>query len=72
MRLALSRKAAVHSGSLANAQAGVAYTAQLTQTGALGAPNFMVTSGALPPGLSLSAAGTISGTLPLQELSISL
>lgn len=50
------------SGSLANAQAGVAYTAQLTQTGALGAPNFMVTAGALPPGLSLSAAGTISGT----------
>lgn len=50
------------SGSLANAQAGVAYTAQLTQTGALGAPNFMVTSGALPPGLSLSASGTISGT----------
>ena len=50
------------SGSLANAQAGVAYTAQLTQTGALGAPNFMVTTGALPPGLSLSAAGTISGT----------
>ena len=34
----------------------------LTQFGALGAPNFAVTGGALPPGITLSAGGTISGT----------
>lgn len=41
---------------------GQAYSAPLGQTGALGAPNYAVTAGALPPGLALSAAGVISGT----------
>ena len=37
------------------------YEKTLTQTGALGAPSFAVTAGALPPGLIMSAAGVISG-----------
>lgn len=49
-------------GALSGATAGTAYSNTLSQTGALGAPNFAVTAGALPPGLTLSAAGTISGT----------
>lgn len=49
-------------GALTGGSAGNAYTNTLTQTGALGAPNFAVTAGALPPGLTLSASGTISGT----------
>ncbi|WP_343630987.1 choice-of-anchor J domain-containing protein [Fluviicola sp.] len=49
-------------GALTGGSAGNAYTNTLTQTGALGAPNFAVTSGALPPGLTLAANGTISGT----------
>lgn len=49
-------------GALTSGAAGSAYSLTLTQTGALGAPSFAVTSGALPPGLTLSASGTISGT----------
>lgn len=49
-------------GALSGGTAGSAYSTTLTQTGALGAPNFSVTAGALPPGLTLSASGTISGT----------
>ncbi len=49
-------------GALAGGTAGSAYSVSLTQTGALGAPNYAVTAGALPPGMTLSASGTISGT----------
>ena len=49
-------------GALTAGTAGSAYSTTLTQTGALGAPNFAVTAGALPPGLTMSASGTISGT----------
>ncbi len=49
-------------GALTGAQAGTAYSTQLSQTGALGAPKFSVTAGALPPGLTLSSIGLISGT----------
>lgn len=49
-------------GALAGGVAGSAYSTTLSQTGALGAPNFAVTAGALPPGLSLATGGTISGT----------
>ncbi len=49
-------------GALTGGTAGSAYSLGLTQTGALGAPSYAVTGGALPPGLTLSAAGTISGT----------
>lgn len=50
------------SGTLTGGTAGSAYSTSLTQTGALGAPSYAVTAGALPPGLTLSASGTISGT----------
>lgn len=49
-------------GALSGGIAGSAYSTTLTQTGALGAPSFAITAGALPPGLTLSASGTISGT----------
>ena len=48
-------------GALIGGTAGSVYSTTLTQTGALGTPTFAVTSGALPSGLSLSTAGTISG-----------
>lgn len=49
-------------GALSSGTAGSSYSTSLTQTGALGAPNFAVTAGALPPGMTLSSSGTISGT----------
>ncbi|MNK01925.1 hypothetical protein D3C87_197390 [compost metagenome] len=49
-------------GALTGGTAGSAYSSSLTQTGALGAPSFAVTTGALPPGLAMAANGTISGT----------
>lgn len=49
-------------GALTGGAAGQAYSTSLTQTGALGAPSYAITAGALPPGLTLSASGTISGT----------
>ena len=49
-------------GALSGGIKGTAYSSSLTQTGALGAPNYAVTAGALPSGLTLSASGTISGT----------
>lgn len=48
--------------SLTGGTAGVAYSQTLTQTGALGAPSYAVTAGALPAGMSLSLAGVLSGT----------
>lgn len=52
----------VSPSSVSGGTAGSAYSQSLSQTGALGAPNFAITAGALPPGLTLSASGTISGT----------
>ena len=52
----------VSPASIPGGTAGSAYSQSLSQTGALGAPSYAVTSGALPPGLTLSASGTISGT----------
>jgi hypothetical protein len=49
-------------GTVSNGTAGTAYSETLGNTGALGSPTYSVTAGALPPGLTLSAAGTISGT----------
>jgi hypothetical protein len=49
-------------GALAGGSVGQSYSTTLSQSGALGAPNFAVTSGALPPGLTLSSSGAISGT----------
>lgn len=52
----------VSPASLSGGAAGSAYSQSLSQTGALGAASYAVTAGALPPGLTLSASGTISGT----------
>ena len=49
-------------GALTAGAAGSPYSKTLTQTGALGTPSFAITAGALPPGLTLSSSGTISGT----------
>lgn len=48
--------------SLPDASWGQPYSQALGQTGALGAPSFAITAGALPPGLTLGAGGTLSGT----------
>ena len=50
------------SGALTGGTASVAYSNSITQIGALGAPNYAITAGALPPGLTLSSSGVISGT----------
>jgi len=50
------------SGTPGNGTWGQAYSATLSQTGALGAPSYAVTAGNLPQGLTLSAGGILSGT----------
>ncbi len=49
-------------GSLPNAVVGVAYTQTLQATGGVAPYTYAVTAGALPPGLTLSTAGVVSGT----------
>lgn len=51
----------VSPSTLPNASWGQTYAQSLSQTGALGAPNFAITAGALPPGLTLTAGGSFSG-----------
>lgn len=48
--------------SLAGATFNTAYTASVTATGGAGTLTYSLVSGSLPAGLSLSAAGAISGT----------
>jgi hypothetical protein len=52
---------ALSPGTLPDGQIGVAYDQTLTLTGASGPATFAVTAGALPPGLSLSPAGILTG-----------
>lgn len=47
---------------LANGTQGVAYNATLTASGGTGNYTWSITSGGLPPGISLSSAGVLSGT----------
>lgn len=49
-------------GTPPNGTWGQTYSAAFGQTGALGAPNFAIVAGALPPGLTLAANGVVSGT----------
>lgn len=49
-------------GSLPQAQVGKPYNVQLVATGGVPPYTFTVASGTLPPGLTLSAAGDLSGT----------
>lgn len=51
--------------SLPNATAEVPYAQQLVATGTSGPYVFSVSFGVLPPGLTLSAAGLLAGTIPL-------
>lgn len=48
--------------TLANARAGVAYTATLSATGGSAPYTYAVVAGALPPGVSFSPAGSFQGT----------
>jgi len=52
----------VNASAITNGVAGTSYNATVTGTGFLGAGNFAVTAGSLPPGLTLSANGNITGT----------
>ncbi len=66
---------AITTQSLAQATAGVAYSAQIVVTATTAPYTFSVTSGTLPPGLSLSAtsqnpAGALSGTPQLTDAGI--
>ncbi|HEX4290766.1 MAG TPA: putative Ig domain-containing protein [Trebonia sp.] len=49
--------------TLPPAQVSEPYSTRLTAAGGKGADRWAVTAGALPPGLSLSAAGVLSGTI---------
>jgi hypothetical protein len=53
---------AIDPASLPNGDAGVAYNEGLAPMGGNGPYTFSLLSGSLPPGLSLSSAGVISGT----------
>ncbi len=53
---------AVTPGTLPNPTAGAAYAQTLSATGGVGPYGFAVSAGALPAGLSLSSAGSVSGT----------
>lgn len=50
------------SGPLTDALSGVAYSTGLNATGGIGPVTWSLASGALPPGMSLSAAGGIGGS----------
>lgn len=50
------------SGSYASGQQGAAYSSTVTAVGGWGPYSFSHVAGSLPPGLSLSAGGTLSGT----------
>ncbi|MFZ0008856.1 MAG: S8 family serine peptidase, partial [Steroidobacteraceae bacterium] len=52
----------ITTSSLASGQAGMAYTATLAATGGVAPYAWSVAGGTLPPGLSLSSSGAISGT----------
>ncbi|MFN3887311.1 MAG: beta strand repeat-containing protein [Aquabacterium sp.] len=54
---------AVAPATLPAAAAYTAYHQTLTATGGIGPHSFAVTAGALPPGLTLSSAGVLSGTV---------
>ena len=50
------------SSSLTAAQFNQAYTTTITATGGTGPYSFLITSGGLPPGLTLSSGGALTGT----------
>ena len=52
----------VNPASLPNPLAATAYSQTITATGGAGANSFAVTAGSLPPGITLSSTGALSGT----------
>jgi subtilisin family serine protease len=58
----VAESVSVTTSSLSGATAGTAYSTTLAATGGTGTYTWALASGSLPAGLSLSAAGTISGT----------
>jgi hypothetical protein len=52
----------VNPATLPTVLVGTAYNQSITQTGGTGAITYSITAGALPTGMSLSGAGTLSGT----------
>jgi hypothetical protein len=54
----------ITTSSLANATVAIAYSRNVAATGGVPAYAFSVSAGSLPPGLSLSPSGTISGVVP--------
>jgi len=57
-----SSSVSVTTTSLADAPTDIAYRQTLTASGGNGTYSWVLASGSLPPGLTLSTAGTISGT----------
>lgn len=53
---------AIQTATLPNGQVGQAYSANITASGGSTPHSFSIASGALPPGMQLSQAGTLSGT----------
>ncbi len=49
-------------GALSGGQVGVGYSASVTATGGTAPYGYAVTAGALPPGITLSSGGALSGT----------
>ena len=62
LSLTVERAPTIQNQSLPPADVDVAYDEQLTATGGTGTYSWSVVEGALPDGLTLSAAGAISGT----------
>ena len=59
---AASAQITLSPSSLPNGTEGVAYSQNVVASGGTGPYTYAVTSGTLPPGLSLSAGGAITGT----------
>ena len=57
-----SHSVSISSSILPDAPTGIAYNQNLAASGGTGTRSWSVTGGSLPPGLSLSTEGTISGT----------
>ena len=62
LSLIVNRAPTIQTLNLPPGQPGEAYAAQLVATGGTGTYNWSVAGGALPDGLTLSAAGSIAGT----------
>lgn len=62
LTLTVERAPTIQTTSLPPGEPGKPYTAQLLATGGTGAYTWSIIEGALPDGLTVSAAGTISGT----------